>query len=290
MKQLTYGIIGTGKLGAALAKALNRTGELKWVVARSDESKARVDFLTEESIYETIAEVPELSDFIFITVNDPYISDVADYLCEIFRDGLKDRIVVHCSGTLGANELTECTKYGALIAAAHPFQTFYYANDDVFGDVPWGIEAGDNIKGIVEESIVGLGGKPIHLSDKSIANKELYHATAVIASNFLTSVIKLSANVAKKANIKPEEFLANIINTTVKNNLHDLHADSGLPLTGPFARGDIATIAKHVNALKGDHNLLAAYRNAGLLTLEMSYRAGYINEKMYEDIIKIMSD
>ncbi len=290
MKLLSYGIIGTGKLGASLAKTLNRTGKLKWVVARSGESKQRVNFLREDKIYGTLAAIPALPDFIFITVNDPNICNVAENLCELFGNGLKDKIIVHCSGTLGVDELIECTKYGGSIAAAHPFQTFYYANDDVFYDVPWGIEAGDNIKNAINEAVINLGGKPIELSDKSINNKELYHAAAVIASNFLTSVIKLSADVAHKANIKPEVFLSKIINTTVKNNLHDLHTGSGFPLTGPFARGDVDAIAKHVNALNNYHDLLTAYCNAGMLTLEMAYIADLMDKKTYDEIAKLMSD
>ncbi len=290
MEILTYGIIGTGKLGASLAKVLNRTGKLKWVIARSDESKQRVDFLQKDKMYDTLADISELPDFVFITVNDPNICDVAEKLCELFGNGLKDKIIVHCSGTLGVDELIECAKYGGYIAAAHPFQTFYYANDDVFDDVPWGIEANDKIKNTINEVVANLGGKPIELSGNSIDNKGLYHAAAVIASNFLTSVIKLSADVAQKANIKPDIFLSKIINTTVKNNLHDLQAGSGFPLTGPFARGDVDTITKHVNALKNDHSLLAAYCNAGMLTLEMAYQADLMDKKTYDEIAKLMSD
>lgn len=292
MAELSYGIIGTGKLGSALAKALNQAGYLKWVVARSDASKERVKFLEKDTIYETLAGITDLPKFIFITVNDPYISEVAEYLCEIFREGLKDKIIAHCSGTLGVNELMECTKYGACIAAIHPFQTFYYPQDDVFDGIPWGIEADedDSIRNKINEVVQNLGGKAIYLSSDTINNKELYHASAVIASNFLTSVIKLSADVAKKANIKPEEFLGPIIKTTVKNNLRDLHSDTGLPLTGPFARGDIETISKHVNALKNDRNLLTAYCNAGMLTLEMVYKAGLMERETYDDIFRLMSE
>src|SRR5205823_5387263 len=82
-----------------------------------------------------------------------------------------------------------------------------------------------------------LGLQPFALSDDERA---LYHAGAVVASNFLVTLHEAAAELVEAAEA-PAEALQPLMRRVIEN---------GFELTGPVARGDFATIEAHLAAIR----------------------------------------
>lgn len=81
-----------------------------------------------------------------------------------------------------------------------------------------------------------LGLQPFPLDDDA---RTLYHAGAVIASNYLVTLYRVSAGLFEDAGAPPEALVP-LMRRTI---------DNGFELTGPIARGDWDTVAAHLAAL-----------------------------------------
>lgn len=285
----TVGIIGGGRLGSTLAMALSKLRRLEWIIVRSE---ARM-----EKLSHTIPpDIPLLTDFdfipqppklIFITVPDNAIEQVSADVAHHFGESLAGTIIVHCSGALGVEPLMECAMFGASCAAIHPFQTFTGETDTVLRGCAWGMESMPDNEEILSSVIMALGGMPIVLSEETRANKALYHAAAVAASNFMVTVIDHARTLAIQAGIEPEVFLPNIIMTTVENCINSLDGGT-LPLTGPIARADMETVEKHIAVLAQEKNTQAIYKALSTATAITASNHGFITEEQEKELKSIL--
>jgi predicted short-subunit dehydrogenase-like oxidoreductase (DUF2520 family) len=177
--------------------------------------------------------------------------------------------------------ILDCSKkYNAIIGTAHPYQTFFYPEISNFNNIGWGISSDKNID-IISDFIKSIGGNPVDISILPNDKKALYHCSAVVASNFLSSIITLSKNIAFDYGINPQDFLPGIINTTLENNINTISNPEVFPLTGPIARGDSEAIKMHINALKDKEYAMNAYIYFSLATLELALHYNFINEEKY---------
>jgi len=82
-----------------------------------------------------------------------------------------------------------------------------------------------------------LGLHPFELADD---DRALYHAGAAIASNYLVTLHRAAADIFEAIGA-PAEALRPLMQGVI---------DNGFELTGPIARGDWATVARHVDAIR----------------------------------------
>ena len=111
----------------------------------------------------------------------------------------------------------------------------------------FGIE-GDPLARRLAGKLVGLlGARSVLLDSKNLA---LYHAGAVVVSNYVVALADLGRSLLVQAGVAPDEALPALIPllTSVVQNL----AQVGLPaaLTGPVERGDVSSVERHLEALK----------------------------------------
>ena len=99
--------------------------------------------------------------------------------------------------------------------------------------------AGDDL---ARRVVADLGGRPFEVADDKRA---LYHASAVVASNHLVALLGQAERIAAQAGV-PFEALLDLVGSTLANVVELGPASA---LTGPAARGDTATIRRHVEAL-----------------------------------------
>jgi predicted short-subunit dehydrogenase-like oxidoreductase (DUF2520 family) len=83
-----------------------------------------------------------------------------------------------------------------------------------------------------------LGLRPFALADD---RRALYHAGAVMASNFLVTLYRTAAALVAEAGVPPESLIP-LMERTIENRFE---------LTGPIARGDWETVERHLAALEG---------------------------------------
>ncbi len=222
-------IIGGGKAGTSLAVALREVGwQVRGVLGRSDPPDA---------IASACADV----DLVVIATPDSVISEVASAVAPS-----PSAVVCHMAGSLGLDVLGGHPR----VAALHPLAAL--AGGEVgarrLRSGCWFAVAGDPLVG---EVVDALGGKAFEVAD---THRAAYHAAAVVASNHLVALLGQAERIASGAGV-PFEALLELVRTTV-DNVAELGPAAAL--TGPAARGDEATIARHLQALPNDE--LAAYK------------------------------
>ncbi|GAB6172518.1 Rossmann-like and DUF2520 domain-containing protein [Paradesulfitobacterium aromaticivorans] len=272
---MRFGIIGTGVVGTALAVRLEQVGyECVGATTRSESSYARFrkyldrDFLSLEEL------VPQV-DILFITTQDGMISTVAANLAKrgLFRPG---QLWIHCSGSLRAQVLKTRPDLPLKYLSLHPLQAF--ANVDealaILEGTHFGVEGEGEEEG--EEIVRALGGIPHRLNSEY---KALYHAGAVLASNYTVVLAALAERLFREAGIEPEEALESLL-PLMKGTLHNL-SKVKVPqaLTGPIARGDTEVIKGHLAQLSPD--IVPTYLDLGRHALELGREKLEMSGKEY---------
>lgn len=178
-------------------------------------------------------------DVVLLCVPDRAISDVASAVPV-------GPWVGHVSGATPLSALAPHVRRFSL----HPLQTFAKARGAEQIDGAWGAVTADSAEGqaLAEDLAVTLGLRPFLLDDN---RRVVYHAGAVMASNYLVTLYRAAARALAVADI-PAEALVPLMSRTIEN---------GFDLTGPIARGDVATVEAHVEALSRDlPDLVPVYR------------------------------
>jgi predicted short-subunit dehydrogenase-like oxidoreductase (DUF2520 family) len=121
-------------------------------------------------------------------------------------------------------------------------------------------------------------------------DKVLYHTAAVVACNYLVTLVKLATDLWDNFDVSTPEAtraLMPLLRGTL-NNIENV----GLPncLTGPIARGDLGTIKKHLAALeKSAPALLSTYRDLGLQTVPVALAKGKIDAETAGKLERLLS-
>jgi predicted short-subunit dehydrogenase-like oxidoreductase (DUF2520 family) len=279
------GFIGAGKVGTALAVQLNGKGyPIVAVASRTLASSQKLaDTVPSCKAYEKVQQIADIADLIFITTPDDAIEPVAAKI-----KWHKGNLVVHCSGAGSLDILESAKQTGAQVGAIHPLQSF--ANvEQAIKNIPgstFAIEGDGPIVDLLTEIAEALDGKAIKLG---AGNKVLYHAAAVMACNYLVTLMKLSTDIWQGFGVDSNEAiqaLAPLVQGTV-NNLINI----GLPnsLTGPIARGDTGTIQKHIDAFKEKSpELLKMYCELGLQTIPIGLAKGTLSKEKATELNKIL--
>lgn len=260
---MKFGIIGAGIVGTALAVRLNEAGhECIGVHTRSRHSFERFrSYLQVDHL--TIEELVPAVDIIFITTQDGVIRSIAEKLSE--TESIKfGQVWIHCSGSLPSEVLRvrESSAVGCL--SLHPLQAFASVEEalTILAGTHFGIE-GDNEE-LGEGIVKDLGGIPHHILAEK---KTLYHAGAVVASNYLVVLASLAVELFAEAGIQRAEALDSLL-PLMRGTLHNLER-VGLPqaLTGPVARGDVQVVQGHLDHLPP--KLVEIYQSLGSKALEL---------------------
>ena len=114
-------------------------------------------------------------------------------------------------------------------------------------------------------------------------SKASYHASAVMASNLVVSLLAEACAVARDAGIdQPEKPLVKLALGALEQvaNLGALDA-----LTGPVVRGDTATIAKHLQALPA--TAAPVYRSLSIRALAIA-RERNVDRQAAEEIERLL--
>lgn len=280
------GIIGAGRLGSALALALNKIGSLEWIIARDANKAERLAQIIPNALIKySLQDIEILPEIILIAVDDKNIEKISYDLKNIFGARLKDKLIGHLSGSKSLEPLKALEPNGANIFAAHPCQTFYYYREDLFNGIYWGLDCPNSLIQ-VSAFIVSIGGIPYPLPESALKNKPLYHLSAVFASNFVNTAIYFAGETAKKAGIEPNIYFKRLIETTVENALKSLELGKKTPLTGPISRGDSEAIMRHISTLENISETQEAYKHFSSASLIMAEKEGLISSEAAIEIKK----
>jgi predicted short-subunit dehydrogenase-like oxidoreductase (DUF2520 family) len=258
-RQPQVGIVGPGRAGTVLAAACVRAGWRVVAVAGGGEaSRARFAASIAGSRACDLAELGARADLVIIAVPDRAVAEVADALAVGGTVDTHHRIV-HVAGALGTEPLHRLGLAGARIAACHPAMTMPAGPPDPAPLVgaAWAVTVPAGADGAWAHAFVeALGGQPF---DVAGSDRITYHAALAVGSNAVGAAVASARLMLAAAGIAhPEAFLRPLVDASVANVL----AHGAAALTGPVMRGDVATVAGHLEALTRDAPALAdAYRH-----------------------------
>lgn len=220
-----------------------------------------------------LAPVVPVSDsrHILIAVNDDAIPAVAS---ELAAGGLRGAVVLHTSGAAGPDALQALRSTGNSVGVLHPLQTVPSAQRGI-ESLPGASYAFAGDAAAVEWArslIARLGGRELEVDPRLW---ELYHAAAVMASNYHVTLVDSALELMETAGIARAAALtalAPIVRATTENLLEK---GPERALTGPIARGDIGTVCKHLEGMKCvTAETRRLYIAAGLRTIPLAQRSG----------------
>ncbi len=283
-------IVGAGKVGTALAVLLQRAGYPVVGIASRTLKSARdaADRLhPSPEAGDAPAELTSKADIVLVTTNDDAIRVACDAIAGLggFRAG---QVVLHVSGSVPSSVLGSAKEAGCLIGSMHPLQSF--ADVDVALERLKGayfcLEGMDEAVGAAREMAEALGGRVMAIDTE---NKPIYHAAAVIASNFFVSIIDMSLKFYEAIGIEREKGLEALM-PLIEGSLANIRALGPVKaLTGPIARGDAAVIREHVEAIeRAIPDLLPVYKALVRLNVDVASRKGTLNEKAAKEILRIV--
>ncbi|MGC1295325.1 MAG: DUF2520 domain-containing protein, partial [Alloacidobacterium sp.] len=239
---------GPGNWGSSLLAALRRARiPVREVVSRTRRSGAT-----------SLGDAQLNARILWLCVPDGAITDVAAALVERRREQgrtLRGQLVVHSSGALTVAALVEAArKAGAAVASVHPAMSFPTRKVVDLQDVLFGVESQQpEVKRRLYALIRKIGGKPFAIPS---AKKALYHAAGTLASPLLVSELTAAMATARMAGLSVGEarkLVGVLALATVWNVFEQGETKS---FSGPFARGDVATISLHLRAL-AEHPIVA---------------------------------
>ena len=244
--RLRVGLIGAGKAGTVIARALERVGHHCVAVnAVSQASQARARRMLPSSDVLDPLEVCQRADLVIIAVPDDAIQAVTNGL--VAAGAITGRhMVMHLSGRHGTQVLRTAEATGATVFAAHPAMTLHGRDEDVFRllECPFGITADGDALAIAMALVFEVGGVPSTIAE---ADRVLYHAALAHASNHSVTLIAQSMEILQHIGVDdPGRYLAPLVAATIERVLQEGDA----ALTGPIARGDVETVHAHVDAIE----------------------------------------
>ena len=269
-------MVGAGPVAAALGGALRRAGApVLGLFGRRPEAVRAAASIAGVAGFS--AAPPDLlleAEAVIVAVRDDAIAQAAKSLIET---GYVTRrhVLLHCSGSRSSAEaFGEVAASVGGVGTLHPLRSIVDARQAVttLRGAVFGVEGDEDGRAVAHALVAQLGGTALDLGSDGMA---LYHAAASLVSNYLVVLVD-AANQAMGAAGIPADIgaraLAPLIASTV-DNLGKL----GLPaaLTGPIARGDVGTVARHLAALaEKAPDLLPLYRALGRRAVDVSAQKG----------------
>ncbi len=287
---ISVAVIGGGKLGTALGRQLAAAGyRITGVCCRTMESARRAAAVINTDKAVTVPwEITPEARLVLLTTPDGEIA--ATYRAIADHDGFSpDAIVLHCSGAHPSTILKATNDSGLAKGSFHPLQSFAAAKNT--DDNPFrGINAA--IEGDARALIMaGQLGDALGVTCFTIRTeaKAMYHAAAAVALNYLVTLVDIALSLLASAGINRRQAIT-ILSPLLEGTLTNIKT-VGIPeaLTGPIARGDIATIADHLDAI-GTHkpDLLAVYSRLGLHTIPLAVNRGSLATAQAEALKRLL--
>jgi len=245
---LRIGFIGAGQLATPLAWSLARAGyAIVGATSRSQASAARLAAgIAGAKVYGGPQQLADDADLVVIAVPDDAIATVAKSVRWHARHS-----VVHCSGATEVSSLAPAAAAGASTGGFHPLQSFTDTGA-AMKSLPGctvGIEAEGPLLAVLTAMAEALGCHPIRLPAGARA---LYHASGSFASSFLVGLLNDALALWAAFGVDREEAFRALL-PLVKGTLATIEANGPIQsLAGPIARGDVATVERHIVALRSE--------------------------------------
>jgi predicted short-subunit dehydrogenase-like oxidoreductase (DUF2520 family) len=283
--RLRVGIVSAGRVGATLGAALRRAGhQIVAVSAVSTQSRARAERMLPDAPIRAVDETVSEADFVLLAVPDDVLRPLVAGLAgaDVWRAG---QLVAHTSGAHGIGVLDPAAARGVIALALHPVMTFADRPEDLdrLDGATFGVTAPDELRPVAESLVVEMGGEPVWVPESA---RPLYHAALSVAANHLVTLVNDSMTMLDDAGVdEPARLLAPLLSASLDNVLR--LGDGAL--TGPVSRGDVATVAAHVESLgRRAPAVLPSYLAMARRTAERALDAGRLTSSQADAVLAVL--
>jgi predicted short-subunit dehydrogenase-like oxidoreductase (DUF2520 family) len=273
VRQDKIAIAGAGRVAQAMGKALQDAGiEIHFLASRNPEhARIAAEFIGSAVAPVSYTELAAKASHVLIAVSDSVIETTAK---ELSSPGTAIRVALHTSGSYGPELLEPLSRAGVSCGAIHPLQTISSGTQGAASlrGAAFAVSGSPEAMAWANRIAHALGGKTLYVKPEA---RHLYHAAAVMTSNYIAALLDTAQELMIIAGIGEEDALlalAPLARTSLENAIHDGPVPA---LTGPIVRGDASTIAAHILALaQVDASARRLYRAAGIRALRMARKRG----------------
>lgn len=284
-------LLGWSRAGTHVLRALGRTGaEVVGVWNRTPRSFGEFDRHALNAVPDLgtalAARAPTL---IILATADGAIRGLAEALAASPSLWRHHPLVLHLSGLHDSTILGALAQAGAVTGSLHPLRSYpVHATDDRGLEGAYvGVESGDPSTVVrLMRVAAAAGARPFEIASGA---KIDYHLAAVHASNHLAAVFDASCRHFERAGLASE--LARAVAAELGRGTLENLAKSGAEaaLTGPVVRGDVATVARHLETLPPGADR-AFYLACARATLALARRAHADRAVAYTAMQKLLED
>lgn len=284
-----FSVIGCGRVGITLAVFLQSSGFIpKGFFSRSEtSSRTAVEIAGRGQVCPDALSAVRGADIVFITTPDTEIQPVCRSLAAA-GGFASETTVFHLSGALSSEILSAAADKGAHTGSIHPLQAFApyeKGQANPFAGINMSVEGSPEAQTLGQEIVTALGASAFTIPTQA---KTLYHASAVVASNYLVTLEHAALQLLMETGLTEEKafsILEPLIQGTLSNIKNRGCADA---LTGPVARGDHEIVAAHLKDIDAKRpGFSALYRLLGQHTLEMAKGSGLKNKAAEERLARL---
>lgn len=273
---MRIGFIGAGKVGFTFGRYIAEKRELVrektngalclevggYFSASRQSAELAAEF-TETCVYDSLEQLCEYSEIIFLTVPDGQIGEVWKSIKDL---DIRGRIICHASGAMTSDIFSGITEAGAFGYSIHPMYAIssktksYREMQKCFftveGDEEWGNE--------ICHFIRLLGNDCVLLSTE---NKTKYHAAAVFASNLVNGLYGSAVSLLEDCGFENKQAERALVPLFMGNASHIAEDGPVAGLTGPIERNDVTTVKKHLNVLEKNEKYIYTGVSRAVVTL-----------------------
>ena len=259
---MNIGFIGAGKVGFSLGKYFKEKGiSVSGYYSQNRHSSAEAAKFTQTKSYDTIAELLNNSQMVFITTTDQAIGQIWDQMKNL---NVKNKLICHCSGSITSTVFFNGENLGAHIYSIHPL----YAVSDKYNSWKGLSQAIFTVEGSISamDTILELFQKTKNkVTVISKDQKSLYHCGASTCSNLVISLFKVAIDMLKDCGFTEEDATNGLLPLFMGNckNIENALLN-GQPLysalTGPIERNDVETVKKHLLSIETNACHTALYK------------------------------
>ncbi len=279
--------VGPGRVGLSLGQALLDADAVDSITyfGRRPDPPSHPLFREDRAAYVWgLQRLEERTRAVFLSVPDERIEEVAHGLagrgeapaaCSAF----------HLSGAMPADPLGPLHGRGYSVGTLHPLQSVTFSQDSAHRLVgcAYAISGEPAALSMAQRLVSALQGKALRVP---AGRRPLYHAAAVLASNYLVVLMDAAVHVLQGAGLDEEEArdaLLPLARGTLAN-VEELGTREAL--TGPVARGDVDTVALHLRVLEEPHRRL--YQELAEKALELAGED--LSSESREELIRILGE
>jgi predicted short-subunit dehydrogenase-like oxidoreductase (DUF2520 family) len=270
-RKLAVYVLGAGKVGTALTRALRRTGALVTLrAARQGLPKKAIDV-----------------DLLILAVRDGKLGEMVERLTEPGRV-TRRTAVVHCAGALGTAPLEPLRAVCRGVAQMHPMISF--ASKTFTPGLLRGQVGVDGDPAAVRMAMLvarRLGMTPRRLTH---VDKVAYHAAAGFVANGAAALAAAGTELFAQGGVPPAvaaKMLGPLLRS-VADNVERL----GLPgaLTGPVRRGDLVGVERHRDVIAGrTPHLTTLYRALVAAQIPLARQIGDAESSVFDAMDRLVA-